>query len=196
MPGTPPQGWINPRTNWTSSDVILPGDLNRIEGNALAIETGNRTIDPASVPSSNTGSLRQFLDWFANRLRSIIGTEWYNNPPITLEQDGRAYNHRLSVTGIHGLPNDVRPIGNWSNLPRLALAKGSFSVLSSGVYTWTLNWDAAVSSISYLKVSCWTDSISAEALLLSVATSINTVDVVVSVSGASTVTVHVIGFGT
>ena len=64
---------------------MLPTDLNRIEGNINAIETGSRTIDPAQSPSSNSGSLRQWLDWLPNMIKKITGkTNWYDNPDTTL----------------------------------------------------------------------------------------------------------------
>ena len=36
----PPSGYNTPKTNWQSADVVLPTDMNRIEGNINAIETG------------------------------------------------------------------------------------------------------------------------------------------------------------
>ena len=55
------------------------------EGNIDALDKGRRTCDPAQAPTSNVGTLRQFLDWFANRIRAIMGTtSWYNAPPVTL----------------------------------------------------------------------------------------------------------------
>lgn len=83
---TAPSGWQNPKTNWGSPDVPLPPDFNRIEGNINAIETGARTLDPAQAPTGNVGTLRQFLDWFANRIKAITGTaNWYDAPPTTLK---------------------------------------------------------------------------------------------------------------
>ena len=81
----PPSGYNTPKTNWQSADVVLPTDLNRIEGNINAIEAGTRTVDPSQAPSSNQGTLRQLLDRFANRIRAITGTtNWYDAPPATL----------------------------------------------------------------------------------------------------------------
>ncbi|MGB4007584.1 MAG: hypothetical protein WBL79_03205, partial [Bacillota bacterium] len=80
-----PQGWQTPKTNWDSKDPVGVSDLNRMEGNPLAIETGDRTLVPAQAPSSNTGTLRQILSWFANRIRAITGmANWYDAPPTTL----------------------------------------------------------------------------------------------------------------
>lgn len=82
---TEPSGWQSPKTNWTPDDNIGASDLNRWEGNSLAIETGERTLDPAQAPSSNKGYLRQILDWFANRIKAITGaTNWYDAPATTL----------------------------------------------------------------------------------------------------------------
>lgn len=80
-----PTGYNTPKTNWQAADVVQPADMNRIEGNVQAIEMGSRTVDPAQAPSGITGTLRQFLDWFANRIRAILGTtNWHDAPPTTL----------------------------------------------------------------------------------------------------------------
>ena len=80
-----PQGWQAPKTNWDSKDPVGVSDLNRMEGNPLAIETGDRTLDPAQAPTSNVGNLRQILSWFANRIKAIMGTtNWWDAPPTTL----------------------------------------------------------------------------------------------------------------
>ena len=97
---TAPQGWQNPKTNWDSKDPVGVSDLNRMEGNPLAIETGDRTLDPAQAPSSNTGTLRQILSWFANRIKAIMGTtNWYNAPATTL---AATKSHMDATSGIHG----------------------------------------------------------------------------------------------
>jgi hypothetical protein len=83
--GTAPAGWATPKTNWTGSTPIADGDLNRAEGNSAAIETGSRTIDPNQEPGGVVGTLRNFLDWFANRIKTITGTtNWYDAPGTTL----------------------------------------------------------------------------------------------------------------
>lgn len=80
-----PSGWVAPKTNWQATDVVLPVDTNRMEGNAQATEIGDRTVDPALAPSGNIGSLRQLLSWFANRIRTLAGTaNWWDPPPTTL----------------------------------------------------------------------------------------------------------------
>jgi hypothetical protein len=82
---TAPNGYQEPKTNWQAADVVQPVDANRIEGNINAIEQGERTVDPAQAPTGVAGNLRQFLDWFANRLKAITGkTNWYDAPDITL----------------------------------------------------------------------------------------------------------------
>lgn len=85
MPGTAPQGWQNPKTSYSAEDVLTPEQFERIEGNAYATELGARTIDPSQAPTGNVGTLRQFLDWLANRIRAITGkTNWYDAPDTTL----------------------------------------------------------------------------------------------------------------
>jgi|GEM_PF-6892788 len=82
---TAPTGWQTPKTNWQSSDVVLPGDLNRIEANINAIESGSRTVDQSQVPTGVVGTLRQFLDWIPGAIKRLLGTtNWYDTPPTTL----------------------------------------------------------------------------------------------------------------
>lgn len=82
---TEPNGFETPKTNWQAADVPTPTDFNRIEGNSQAIEEGSRTVDQTKSPSGLTGSLRQFLDWIPNRIKTILGTtNWYDSPPVTL----------------------------------------------------------------------------------------------------------------
>lgn len=83
--GTAPNGYNTPKTNWAAGNIPAASDFNRIEMNIQAVEEGQRTIDPAQVPTSNTGSLRQLLDWFANRIKAVTGkTNWYDAPDTTL----------------------------------------------------------------------------------------------------------------
>jgi hypothetical protein len=113
---TEPSGWQTPKTNWTTADPVGNGDLNRIEGNINAIDLGNRTVDDAQVPSSDTGTLREFLDWLANRLKAITGkTNWFDTPADTIENiiatlaslslddilDGATYKRVKSVNASH-----------------------------------------------------------------------------------------------
>lgn len=89
----PPDGFVQPKTNWQAPDVVGPSDFNRIEGNVSAIEQGSRTLDPAQAPTGNVGTLRQLLDWFANRIKAITGkTNWYDTPAITLDAI-KTHNH-------------------------------------------------------------------------------------------------------
>lgn len=94
-----PQGWQAPKTNWDSKDPVGVSDLNRMEGNPLAIETGERTLDPAQAPTGNVGSLGQILSWFANRIKAIMGTaNWWDAPSVTLKG---AKGH-IDATSVHG----------------------------------------------------------------------------------------------
>lgn len=96
--GTAPNGYQTPKTNWASGDIPLASDFNRVEGNIYAVEEGSRTIDPAQTPTSNVGSLRQFLDWFANMIKRITGkTNWYDAPSKTLED----LNNHINATAPH-----------------------------------------------------------------------------------------------
>ncbi len=84
---TAPSGYQNPKTNWAAGDVPTASDFNRQEGNISAIESGERTIDPAQAPSGVAGTLRQFLDWFANRIKAITGeSDWWTAPAKTIKQ--------------------------------------------------------------------------------------------------------------
>lgn len=97
---TTPQGWQTPKTNWQAADIVHPSDFNRIEGDLQAIETGQRTLDPSQAPSGNSGSLRQILSWFANRIRAITGAaNWYDAPATTL---AATKSHMDATSGIHG----------------------------------------------------------------------------------------------
>jgi len=89
-----PSGYQTPKTNWAAGNVPAASDFNRIEGNIQAVEEGSRTIDPAQAPSSNSGTLRQLLDWFANRIKAILGTtNWYDTPPATLQDAKDHFNN-------------------------------------------------------------------------------------------------------
>lgn len=101
---TEPEGWSSPKTNWAPNDNIGASDLNRWEGNPLAIETGERTLDPAQAPSSNKGSLRQILDWLANRIKAITGaTNWYDAPATTLAAAKSHMDASLTSGSVHGV---------------------------------------------------------------------------------------------
>lgn len=46
---------------------------------------GDRTANPALVPTGLTGKLTQWLSWFTNRIKAITGmTNWWDDPPATL----------------------------------------------------------------------------------------------------------------
>ncbi|WDU82261.1 hypothetical protein [Caloramator sp. Dgby_cultured_2] len=107
--GTAPNGYNTPKTNWAAGNIPAASDFNRIEGNIYAVEEGNRTIDPAQVPASNQGSLRQLLDWFANRIKAITGkTNWYDTPSKTLEDLNTHINTAAPHSG-HAPLNHTHP---------------------------------------------------------------------------------------
>ncbi|MFZ5816307.1 MAG: hypothetical protein ACOY93_13585 [Bacillota bacterium] len=82
---TAPTGWQEPKTNWQANDPVGPGDLNRVEGNIGAVETGARTLDPFLAGAADTGTLRQILSWLAGRILAITGTtNWYEAPAATI----------------------------------------------------------------------------------------------------------------
>lgn len=82
---TEPNGWQAPKTDWDLNTPITDTELNKMGNNTNAIETGSRNIDPAQTPTGLTGTLRNFLDWFANRIKAITGkTNWYDAPDTTL----------------------------------------------------------------------------------------------------------------
>mgnify|MGYP000843898161 CR=1 FL=1 len=82
---TAPQGWQDPKINWSPAEPVGVSDFNRIEKNINVLDTGNRELDQTQAPKSNTGTLRQILDWIVNRIKAILGTtNWYDTPPVTL----------------------------------------------------------------------------------------------------------------
>lgn len=107
---TQPNGWQAPKTDWTPADGVADADFNRTEGNIKAIETGDRTVDPAQAPAGNVGTLRQLLDWFANRIVAITGAaNWWDLPTLTLQGvrnwleaiDADILGHKNATT-VHG----------------------------------------------------------------------------------------------
>lgn len=101
---TEPEGWSSPKTNWTPNDNIGASDLNRWEGNPLAIETGDRTLDQSQTPASHVGGLRQILDWFANRIKAITGaTNWYDAPATTLAAAKSHVDASITSSTVHGI---------------------------------------------------------------------------------------------
>lgn len=105
--GTAPNGYNTPKTNWAAGNIPAASDFNRIEMNIQAVEEGQRTIDQAQTPASNAGSLRQFLDWFANRIKAITGkTNWYDAPSKTLEDLNTHINAAAPHSGHAPLNHD------------------------------------------------------------------------------------------
>lgn len=103
----PPGGWQAPKANWSSVDPIANADLNRVEGNINAIESGLRVVnDYIVVPPSNQGTLRELLSRYAAQLRTAIGdTNWHGWPGTHLRglsqlvpilPDGSGYKYRIA----------------------------------------------------------------------------------------------------
>lgn len=132
--GTAPTGYQAPKTNWAAGNVPAASDFNRIEGNIYAVEEGNRTIDPAQAPNGVNGTLRQFLDWFANRIKAITGkANWYDAPSKTLEDLNTHINAAAPHSG-HALASDLTAhANNITHIP-YAVASGS-----ANAYTATIN---------------------------------------------------------
>ncbi|MBC7340879.1 MAG: hypothetical protein H5U02_00235 [Clostridia bacterium] len=118
--GTAPTGYQTPKTNWAAGNIPTAQDFNRIEGNVQAVEEGSRTIDPTQAPTSNIGTLRQLLDWFANRIKAITGkTNWYDAPDLTLA-DLKAHKSRHATNGPDPLtPGDIGAIQNAGATPSI-----------------------------------------------------------------------------
>ena len=146
---TAPQGWQNPKTNWDSKDPVGVSDLNRMEGNPLAIETGDRTLDPAQAPSSNTGTLRQILSWFANRIKAIMGTtNWYDVPPVTLKGAKEHADTDMTDATVHGVKagtgaNNVLKLDGTGKVPSSALPDLNYLPLSGGNPTGVINFNVS-----------------------------------------------------
>ena len=119
MPAAP-SGWQTPKTTWVATDAIGTSDMNRIEGNANATELGNRVVDPTQAPTGNTGTLRQMLDWLANRIGAIIGGNWYSTPPITLAQT----NAKFDASTGH---KHTGASGDAPQLPTTGIADGAIT---------------------------------------------------------------------
>jgi len=130
---TAPTGWQAPKTNWAVPDAVSSGDLNRAEGNSNATETGNRTLDPTQAPASSTGTLRQIIDWFANRIKAITGTtNWWDAPATTLAQ--------ALPASQKGAANGLAELNAQSRVPRdiTGLAAGVWDGGTPGAATWVL----------------------------------------------------------
>lgn len=62
---------------------------------------GERTVDQTTAPSGNTGKLTTLLSGIVNRIRAIMGTSnWYNNPPTTLQQAKAHIDARNNPHGV------------------------------------------------------------------------------------------------
>ncbi len=99
-----PEGWQDPKTNWSPEDPVGPGDLTRIERNAQAIELGDRTLDAAQAPTGNTGTLRQILSWIVNRIKAITGgANWWSTPATTLAGAKAHMDANMAAGTVHGV---------------------------------------------------------------------------------------------
>jgi len=146
---TAPNGWQTPKTNWQSADVVAPSDMNRQEANVNAIETGSRTLDPSQAPTGNMGTLRQFLDWFANRIRAIMGTtSWYNAPPVTLSETKSHIDAAAPHTG-HETPSGAQTKVNTHAAVRASLSQ--LGHVNHAVLTTTLDTTWQGSKAPYTK---------------------------------------------
>ncbi|MDO6355105.1 hypothetical protein Q3V94_08440 [Caloramator sp. CAR-1] len=141
--GTAPNGYQTPKTNWAGGNIPSASDFNRIEGNIYAVEEGSRTIDPAQTPNSNVGNLRQFLDWFANRIKAITGkTNWYDAPSKTLEDLNTHINAAAPHSG-HAPLNHTHSINEITNLFNAFYAGtttnsgNNYSVTANGITSYT-----------------------------------------------------------
>lgn len=57
------------------------------------------TVDPASAPTGNAGTVGQLLGWLANRIKAITGAaNWWSTPPTTL---AAAKQHMGAGGGAH-----------------------------------------------------------------------------------------------
>lgn len=149
--GTAPSGYQTPKIDWAANNVVTSADFNRIEGNINAIEIGSRTIDPAQVPSSNSGSLRQLLDWLANRIKAVTGkTNWYDTPDITLATLA-AHKSRHASGGVDALaPADIGAVSKSGDT-----MTGLLQISNSGVFPLITPVDAIAESSAYpMGISC------------------------------------------
>jgi hypothetical protein len=69
------------------------------DGAATDIIIGDRTADQTVAPTSNTGKLANFINWFANMIKAITGkADWKTAPATTLEA---ANTHMGNTTNPH-----------------------------------------------------------------------------------------------
>jgi hypothetical protein len=50
--------WIDPKTNWTSKDVPLPGDFNRIEGNVRELDGNVKELKNTTIARARKENYR------------------------------------------------------------------------------------------------------------------------------------------
>jgi hypothetical protein len=75
-------------------------DVADQNGNMDLIDTAlTPTADPAQVPTGLSGKLSQWVSWFTNRIKAILGTSnWYDAPPTTLTA---ANSHMTNTNNPH-----------------------------------------------------------------------------------------------
>lgn len=83
------------KTNWQMDDTVMPADLNQIgheinelkaDGTTTDDRIGDRTINDATTPASNTGKLTSLLSGLANIVKSITGeASWRTMPSTTIK---------------------------------------------------------------------------------------------------------------
>jgi len=107
---------------------------------ATATRNTSITVNQASVPDSDTGTVSQFLAWFANRIRAITGkADWKTEPAVNLE-DLAAHQARHQTGGADPLTGNLDAVakvgirkdssGSVYQRRRLNLIQGSNVTLS------------------------------------------------------------------
>lgn len=125
---TAPYGWQDPKVSWTPDDGVGVADRERIEGNINRIETANRTVDQNLAPSGNTGNLRQFLSWFANRIKAITGkANWYDTPSATIEE-------LVPPGAVMAFARSAPPLG-WLECAGQAVSRTTYAALFAAIGT-------------------------------------------------------------
>ena len=139
-----PTGFTTPKTDWVAANAITSADLNRAEGNSLAIETGSRTLDQDLAAPANTGTLRQIISWFAGRIRAITGAaNWWDAPATTL---AAASTHASATTAIHGVGGSTveSVAGATAKVDTHAALTTAHSATSTPTANRIMMWDAAM----------------------------------------------------
>ena len=91
------------RLDTVTANVATHADLTTAHGSVGAVMGLDSpvTVDPATVPTGNTGGLRAMLGGLANRIRAATGTtNWWDTPATTLAS---AHTHHGATTSVHGI---------------------------------------------------------------------------------------------